>query len=442
MLSSDPESDALAARQPQDQVWPAVLAALAKKLSPQCLETWFRPAAITACNETTCELTVPNDTFRQAILENYSGVLTAALVDVFGTPRQLKISIREDERTAGGPHPLPVVRASELEAREGAQWLIEKLWLAEGVGVIGGPPRAYKSLLALDMAVSVASGSPCLGVFPVHARGPVLLYAAEDSSSVLRLRLQSLARNRRIDLRALDVHVITAERLRLDQNIYQERLEATVSLHQPKLLILDPLVRIHSADENASNAMAALLGYFRALQRAMGVAVALIHHSRKRLTLGPGYNLRGSSDLYAWTDCLLSIERHGERRSLLAEHRSAPGLGPLALELLSPEDANDAPCLRLLSVPEDAAPGQKEDPPEARILQLLAGSPGPLTAERIRLTLRMRKQRVLGMLRSLSEQGKIRRSADGYVLGDPGVYGSRFRPMGELPGTAIRNRLD
>jgi hypothetical protein len=429
MLSPDLENDTLEERQREDHVWPAVLASLAKQLSPHCLQTWFRPAAITACDETTFELTVPNDTFRQAILENYTGLLAAALVDVFGTPRQLKISIRDDERTAGGPHPLPVVRASELEARAGTQWLIEKLWLAEGVGVIGGPPRAYKSLLALDMAVSVASGSPCLGVFPVHARGPVLLYAAEDSSSVLRLRLQSLARNRRIDLEALDVHVITAGLLRLDQREHQERLQATVARHQPRLLILDPLVRIHSADENASNAMSALLGYFRALQRALGVAVALVHHTRKQLALGAGYSLRGSSDVYAWTDCLLFLQRSRDRRALLIEHRSAPGLGPLALELVNPEDPSDAPCLRMVSVAEDAAPLQQEDPSKARILELLAGSPEPLTAEIIRSSLRARKQRLLELLRALSDQGKIMRSAHGYVLGDrasPAVPGSHL----------------
>jgi len=429
MISVEPESDALAARQPRDKVWPAVLAALAKRISRQQLDTWFSPAAYAACDETAFTLTVPNDAFRQAILESFADVLAAAIAEVLGAPRQLQISILEHKREVTGPPPLPVVRASELQDRVGSSWLIEKLWLAEGVGVIGGPPRAYKSLLALDMAVSVASGSPCLGAFPVRDRGPVLLYAAEDSASVLRLRLQSLARNRGIDFETLDVHVITAERLRLDQSIYQQRLEATVSLHQPKLLILDPLVRIHAADENASNAMAALLGYLRALQRTMGVALALIHHCRKRLTLGAGYNLRGSSDVYAWTDCLLFIERHGDRRLLLAEHRSAPGLGPLPLELVIPEEPDQAPSLRLLSVPSDPAPGQKEDPPEVRILQLLAASPQPLTSERIRLTLRMRKQRVLETLRALSEQGKIRRSADGYTLRD------RSRPM--VPGSRL-----
>jgi hypothetical protein len=422
MMSVDPESDALAARQPGDRLWPEVLAALAKRISRQQLDTWFSPAAYAACDETTFTLTVPNDAFRQAILENLAGDLAAAIAEVLGAPRQLQISILEHKCEVTGPPPLPVVRASELRDRVGSSWLIEKLWLAEGVGVIGGPPRAFKSLLALDMAVSVASGSPCLGAFPVRDRGPVLLYAAEDSASVLRLRLQSLARNRRIDLEALDVHVITVDRLRLDQSIYQQRLEATVSLHQPKLLILDPLVRIHAADENASNAMAALLGYLRALQRAMGVAVALTHHSRKRLTLGPGYNLRGSSDLYAWTDCLLFIERHGHRRSLLAEHRSAPGLGPLPLELVNPEDPSDAPCLRLGSGVEDEAPLQQEDPLKARILALLARSPEPLTAQSIRSKLRARKQRVLELLRALADQDRILRSVHGYALGDRGSH--------------------
>jgi hypothetical protein len=429
MLSPDLENDSLEEQQRKDQIRSAVVAALAKQIPPPCLETWFRPAVVAACDETTLELSVPNDTFRQTILENYNDVLAAALVDVFGTPRQLKISVREDERTVGGPHPLPVARASELEARAGARWLIEKLWLADGVGVIGGPPRAYKSLLALDMAVSVASGSPCLGAFAVPTSGPVLLYAAEDSSSVLRLRLQSLARNRRIDLEALEVLVITAGWLRLDQHEHQERLQATVARHQPRLLILDPLVRIHSADENASNAMSALLGYFRALQRTLGVAVALVHHTRKRLALGAGYSLRGSSDVYAWTDCLLFLQRSRDHRTLLIEHRSAPGLGPLALELVNPEDPSDAPCLRLVSAPAHAAPLPPEDPPKGRILELLADSPEPLTAENIRSRLHARKQRVLDLLRELTDQGRILRTVHGYVLGDavsPAVPGSHL----------------
>src|SRR6266487_2611720 len=177
--------------------------------------------------------------------------------------------------------PLTCYRRCRLNAATAQdQWLIENLWMRDAVGILGGPPRAYKSWLALDMAVSVASGTPCLGTFPVPRPGPVLLYAAEDSASSLRARLESITRARHVAFDDLDVRVITADRLRLDQLDDQQRFQATVALHQPQIVILDPLVRIHGADENASNAVAALLGYFRALQRSTGAGILLIHLSR------------------------------------------------------------------------------------------------------------------------------------------------------------------
>ena len=140
---------------------------------------------------------------------------------------------------------LPACRLNAVRLQD--QWLIENLWMRDAVGILGGPPRAYKSWLALDMAVSVASGTPCLGTFPVPCPGPVLLFAAEDSPSSLRSRLESITRARHVALDELDVRVITADRLRLDQPDDQQRFQATVALHQPQVVILDPLVRIHGA---------------------------------------------------------------------------------------------------------------------------------------------------------------------------------------------------
>ena len=57
---------------------------------------------------------------------------------------------------------LPVQPAHELDARPAApRWLIEGLWADEAVGIVGGEPKSFKSFLVLDMAVAVASGSPC-----------------------------------------------------------------------------------------------------------------------------------------------------------------------------------------------------------------------------------------------------------------------------------------
>jgi len=312
------------------------------------------------------------------------------------------------------PAPFPVVRPCDLRAvaTSSTPWLIDQLWTAQAVGIIGGTPKSYKTWMALEMAVSVASGSACLASFAVPSPGPVLLYAAEDSESALRSRLESLAQHHRLDLAHLDIRVITADSLRLDRTTDQERLEATLTLHRPVLLILDPLVRLHAIDENAAGEIAALLGYLRILQRKTGTAIALVHHARKNVPAngGAGYSLRGSSDLYAWVDSFLYLRRHHGQLMLSAEHRSASGAEPFALELANPESG---PYLKLAST---APPVESRDPLLEQILALLGQSSEPRTSESIRSTLQVRNQRLVQALRQLSEQGKVVRLSQGYAL--------------------------
>ena len=50
--------------------------------------------------------------------------------------------------------PLPVVRVGEIPDEEkGPRWLVEGLWGAHAVGVIGGAPRCAKTWLGLDLAI-------------------------------------------------------------------------------------------------------------------------------------------------------------------------------------------------------------------------------------------------------------------------------------------------
>ena len=310
--------------------------------------------------------------------------------------------------------PFPVVRPCDLRASAASTtpWLIDQLWTAQAVGIIGGTPKSLKTWLALEMAVAVASGSACLATFAVSSPGPVLLYAAEDSESALRLRLESLASHHRLHLAYLDIRVITADSLRLDRTADQERLEATLMLHRPTLLILDPLVRLHAIDENAAGEIAALLGYLRLLQRKTDAAIALVHHSRKQISVngGAGYSLRGSSDLYAWVDSFLYLRRHHGQLMLSAEHRSASGAGPLPLELANVESG---PYLRLASNTSELVP---RDPLPDQILALLSQSSEPRTTESIRSSLQVRNQRLVEALRQLGEQRKIVRLPQGYML--------------------------
>jgi hypothetical protein len=89
--------------------------------------------------------------------------------------------------------PLPVEPAHRLADRALDQgWLVTGLWSEEAVGIIGGEPKCCKSFLALDLAVAVAAGTPCLRRFAVPKPGRVLLYAAEDALHIVRRRLDGI----------------------------------------------------------------------------------------------------------------------------------------------------------------------------------------------------------------------------------------------------------
>jgi hypothetical protein len=401
------------------ELWTRILDRIAQIVRPGCFDTWFRPLAFAGCEGSTLLLNVPNENFRKWLLHNYSELLRQAVTEIAGPHFEVRVSADSSHKQTGNGTiaPLPVVRAAALEAPAQRQtWLIEQLWTSGAVGVIGGSPKSGKSWLVLDMAVSIASATRCLGVFPVHASGPVLLYAAEDSAAALRARLETLSRIRQLDFASLDVRVITAQSLRLDRAEDQDRLEATVVAHHPVLLVLDPLVRVHAIDENVAGQVAALLGYLRALQRKTGVAIVLVHHVRKNASPsgGAGYSLRGSSDLYAWLDSFLYLRKHNDQLTLSAEHRSASGAGPFVLELAAPSGDTGA-HLKLLSADRIvAAPGNHAL--TERILQLLAVATEPMTADTLRNRLQVRNQRVVEALRELSSQGSVQRLAHGYAL--------------------------
>jgi RecA-family ATPase len=181
-----------------------------------------------------------------------------------------------------------------------AMWLVESLWAASGVGIIAGAPKALKTWFATELAIAVASGKDALARFPVKLKGPVLVYAAEDDLPAMRSRFQSVADARGVDLKDTPIYLIDLPSLRLDDDLQLRRLRATVADLHPRLLVLDPFIRIVNLDENSSQAVSAVLGSLRALQREHDVAIAVVHHLRKTLSGHLGQQLRGSGDFAAW----------------------------------------------------------------------------------------------------------------------------------------------
>ena len=311
---------------------------------------------------------------------------------------------------------LPVQRASELplESSGITAWLVQDLWGDQAVGILGGEPKCCKSFLALDLAVSVASGAPCLRRFPPLRTGAVLVFPAEDALGVVRQRLEGICAAAAVPFESLAVDVITAPTLRLDVASDRQRLENTVAARRPRLLVLDPLIRLHRIDENESSQVAPLLGFLRELQRKYALAVMIVHHARKDAhATRPGQALRGSSDLHGWGDSNLYLRRHKQALTLSTEHRAAPSRDPFPLQLIQ---NGSALALSVLGESEAASASHGPSSPADRVREVLAGLDHPVPVQQLRKLCAMRTATLCESLAELTRVGLIVREAGGYQL--------------------------
>lgn len=314
---------------------------------------------------------------------------------------------------------LDIVKARDLPTRPSERrWLVESLWGEEAVGVLGGEPKCFKSFLSLDLAVAVATGRPCLRRFAVSHPGCVVLFAAEDALWEVRRRLEGMACAAGVPFDSLNIQVITAPVVRLDLARDREQLEETIATVLPRLVVLDPFVRMHRVDENVVSEVAPLLAYLRVLQRKYRTAILLVHHARKGGShLREGQALRGSSELHAWGDSNLYMRRKSTGLTLTVEHRNAPSIGGLVLEFAT---RGEAAALEVVErSQEETAAKPPTIPPEARVLRVLEASEDVMTMRQIRMAGQMRGETVSVALGQLVSKGVVLRTDTGYRLSNP-----------------------
>jgi len=311
---------------------------------------------------------------------------------------------------------LPVQPVWRLADRpEQQRWLVNGLWSDEAVGIIGGEPKCGKSFLALDLAVAVAAGIPCLRHFAVSRPGRVLLYPAEDALHIVRRRLDGICAAAGISLSALDVQMINEPSLRLDLQADRAALDETVARLQPRLLVLDPFVRLHRIDENASGEVAPVLAFLRELQRRHAIAVVLVHHARKGAgTIRAGQALRGSSEFHAWGDSNLYLRRDSDDRIVLTvEHRAAAAMQAVTLQLTQRDNA-----LALELVQPDRQLERPAAPTslDQRITAVLAERRQPRPFAELRTSCRVRTTTLYRRLVAMIADCIVVKTADGYSL--------------------------
>lgn len=230
---------------------------------------------------------------------------------------------------------LKTVASLLTEPEPQLEWLIENLWVDKSRGLIAGNPGVGKTWIALDMLMSVASGQPCMGKFAVK-QGAVLLVEEEASELNLARRVHALARARGLkDTDLTNFYHLTRQFVKIPQDF--KEIVFMIMENDIKLVVFDSLRRFHSGNENSSTEMQAVLDAFAKINAYTGCSVVLIHHLAKanEMVRKPLFErLRGSSDLWAWRDCILGVEGEEESTECVCsfQFRDAEAQAPLKIK--------------------------------------------------------------------------------------------------------------
>jgi chromosomal replication initiator protein len=88
--------------------WYTILSTIENQISRQCFDTWFRPIIFQGQKNGVLSLSVPSESFKKCLLENYSALLLETAAKTAGSPIFLNISVESSgvpEKTPNAPAP-------------------------------------------------------------------------------------------------------------------------------------------------------------------------------------------------------------------------------------------------------------------------------------------------------------------------------------------------
>jgi len=225
---------------------------------------------------------------------------------------------------------------SDLGASPG--WLIEEWWTAGSHGIIAGEPKSWKSTLAMDAAVSVASGKPFLGQFPVHQQGPVIIVQNENATWIIKERMGAISCHRGIGGEVttaghdilitwpdpLPIYYINNQGFTMSNADHRNMLESVIEEVKPVLLIMDPLYLMFDGDINSAKDLNPALNWLLWLKNTYDLSVVIVHHWRKSQgqTKRGGQRMLGSTTLHGWVESAWYVQS-GEEVEIEREFRAA-----------------------------------------------------------------------------------------------------------------------
>jgi RecA-family ATPase len=181
------------------------------------------------------------------------------------------------------------------------------------VGAIVAPGATGKSMLAMEVALSITTAIDFAGLFDGAEikRGDVVYFAAEDPALAIQHRLHEMgkhietidkdhSRNARMNIHeGFTVIPLMGKQPDIFNELWFNSIKEAV--RGCRLLIIDTIRRFHKLEENDGGQMADMLSRLEAIATEAGCAIVFIHHSSKAAALNGQGDMqqasRGSSVL-------------------------------------------------------------------------------------------------------------------------------------------------
>jgi RecA-family ATPase len=196
--------------------------------------------------------------------------------------------MRVDQQDAG----LPMVASkSFFDEAILLRWLVTGIFVAGQLAVIGGPPKSLKTSVAIDLALSLGTGTPFLGRFRVPHSLRVGLLSGESGKATIQETAKRICVAKGVKAEAADVRWgFDLPRLEEEQDL--KKLTTTIVKRRLGAAIIDPLYlcAIGKSGLQASNVyeMGSLLGRVTRVCLDAGATPILIHHTKRNVHSSDG----------------------------------------------------------------------------------------------------------------------------------------------------------
>jgi hypothetical protein len=200
-----------------------------------------------------------------------------------------------------------VLPAAEFMQRSPAAWLVKGLLPQAGLAVVFGESGSGKTFFILDVVGAIARGVEWRGrrVKPGRA-----IYVCAEGEAGFRNRLQAYCQFH--GLEDLPLGVIPDAPNLLEKGDVKDLLASVKAHGQVDIIVLDTFAQVMpGGNENSGEDVGRALAHCRALHRATGALVVLVHHAGKDASKGA----RGWSGLRAAADAEIEIERNENART-------------------------------------------------------------------------------------------------------------------------------